>query len=81
MIIILQIDSDTPCFGKILEIILAPNEEIMFVVSLLQILQYHYHSHAYEIVDTTETDLYRYKDLSTYHPLELSRPYGAQNKQ
>ena len=80
MVIILNIDSGTPCFGKIMEVILTPSEEIMFAVSLLHTLQYHYHFHAYETVDTTETDLYQYKDLSTYHPLELSKPYGTQNK-
>ena len=80
MIIILKIDSGIPIFGKIVEIILTSSEEIMFVVSGLYTVQYHYHFHAYEIVDTTEIDVYQYKDLSTYHPLEFSKPYGTQNK-
>ena len=80
MLIILKIDSGIPSFGKIVETILTPSEEVIFVVSLLHTVQYHYHFHAYEIIATNEVDLYQYKDLKTHHPLEASKPYGTHNK-
>ena len=67
MIITLKVDScGTPCFGKIVEIILTASDEIIFAVSLVQTLCYYYHFHAYEILDMSgETHLYQYKNLHT----------------
>jgi len=73
----MQEDTGVPQFGKLIEIILTPSEEFLFITLNLTTLQYQHHYHAYEVNVTDEIYICSYQDLYDFHPLELTVAYGG----
>ena len=70
-IVVAQVDEDDiPLFFVILEFLITPLQEILFVCKKLVTRAFNYHFHSYEVTHTDEVQLLYHKDLHDFHPLE-----------
>ena len=76
-VVVLKVEQDIPQFGKLVEVILTPSKQYLFVILQLATLQYQHHYHAYEVCTTDEIAVCKCQDMYDYHPLELTVAYGS----
>ena len=74
---VLKVEEDIPQFGKLIELILTPSKQYLFVTLQLTTMQYQHHYYAYEVCTTDEIVVCTCQDLCDYHPLELTVAYGS----
>lgn len=75
-VVVCGIEDDTPMFGRIMELIVTPLQECLFVICPLLTIAFQHHYHAYEVVPTNSTVVYRHRQLFDYHPLVCTKAVG-----
>lgn len=75
-VVIYHVEDDTPIFGTIIEFIVIPHLECLFIISPLTTVCFNHHFHAHEVYHSNQTLIYRYKQLHDYHPLVCTKPFG-----
>ena len=75
-VVLCGIEDDTPMFGRIMELIVTPHQECLFVVCPLLTITFQRHYHAYEAVLTDSSVMYNHAQLFDYHPLVGTKAVG-----
>ena len=75
-VVVCGIEDDTPMFGEIMELIVTPHQECLFVICPLLTIAFHHHYHAYEVAPTDSIVVYHHEQLFDYHPLVCTKPVG-----
>jgi len=69
-------------YGKVLDLIITPTHECLFVVSLLE-THHDHHYHCLVITSSTESNpnvlVCKYTDLIDHSPLTICKPFGTSN--
>ena len=65
-----------PLFGKIIEFIVTPAEETLFILRLLNNICQNVHFHSFEVCLTNVIKVLKYTKLLDYHPLHLCHLSG-----
>jgi len=74
--VVCGIEDDTTMFGRIMELIVTPHQECLFVVCPLLTITFQRHYHAYEAVLTDSSVIYNHAQLFDYHPLVGTKAVG-----
>ena len=77
-VVFLGFDSDLPEFGTISKITVFGNQEIYFLITKYQTLEYNEHYHAFEVRKQLRPErvLRKQEMLATYMPSHSVKPYG-----
>lgn len=67
------IEDDIPMFGRIMELIVTPHQECLFVICPPPTITFQLHYHAYEVVLTDSSVVYNHAQLFDYHPLVCTK--------
>ena len=70
---------DIPNFCSLIEFLVTPHNEILFVCTALVTTCYDHHYHAYQITYTDEIIVLHHENLHDYHPLTVVTPVGCSN--
>ena len=78
-VVFLRFDSDLPEFGAISKITVFGNQEIYFLITKYQTLEYNKHYHAFEVRKQLRPEkvLRKQEMLATYMPSHSVKPYGG----
>ena len=75
-VVVCGIEDDIPVFGRIMELIVTPHQECLFVICPLLTLAFQHHYHAYKVVLTDSSVVYDHVQLFDYHPLVCTQAVG-----
>ncbi len=77
-IVVVNVDEDeVPHFAIIVEFLVTPLSEILFVCHSLVTVEYSKHHHAYQVSQTNDVDVVKHTDLHDYHPLSTCYVAGS----
>ena len=76
-VVVCAIEDDMPVFGKIVEFIVTPRQECLFIISSFITVCFHYHYHAFKVVAMQDTVGFHYEELCDYHPLVCTKLSGT----
>lgn len=76
-IVVCAIEDDMPVFGKIVECIVTPRQECLFIIAPFITVCFRYHYLAFEVVPVQDTVVFNHEQLCDYHPLVCTKLSGT----